>query len=200
MSPRILNYFGTISHIFQSVLTNQQIRTGKLWSTVTNAHDKPKLSVMINSIRLKASVHPLLLGFMSETTDLKAVVGVRCRCEAMTVDLRLSQRQVKPLKKDEPRQISRKAVSKWKFEEADADLTKLEMRTFSLEFTAKEETVPVSIETRDHIDMDWIVEEDFHYEMDINQAKLESFVSSPKLCYYLRNNSKEQANAKIMGN
>ena len=192
-----LNSLGVIAQIYQSVLTNQIVRSGKLFLAENTSTEKPKLGRMISSIRLKASVNPLILGILAETEDLTGVVGVRIRSEQMDVDLRLTQRQIERNLKGQVNPLKRKSVTKWNLEESEVDFVKVEMRSFSCGFDSG--TDGSSFKSTQNgseegaSEMDWILDEDFNYLTDISSARLYSFITSPKLSYYLRNENNEKA-------
>ena len=213
-----MNALGGISQVFQSVLTNQPIRTGQLFESKKIVDcdgkqlTKPKLGRMISSIRVKAHIHPLILGLMGETEDLVGTVGVRGRSEEMIVDLRLTQRLVQPTAQSQDNPLSRKSVTKWNLEESEVDFTNLEIRTFSSGFNLDvddnmdpHKNSPTGASNEEHvIESEWQMDEDMQYSENNVAVKLHPFITSPKLSYYRRNQdsskAEEQEHLKVIGN
>ena len=199
LTLKYLNSLSILTQIYQSVLTNQSIRSGKLFN-VTSIKEKPKLGLMIKSIRIKAKAHPLILGFMAETEDIHGAVGVRCRSEQMNVDVRIDQRHIQKVQKDIPNPLKRKSVSKWILKESAVDFLDLEMRSFSYGFDdgPNENSFKNDAEA-----LNWIIDEDFSYAKDIDRINLDPFITSPRLSYFKRNKdvrkAKEQDHIERIG-
>lgn len=181
-----LNNLGVIGQVYQSVLTNQPIRSGSYFAVGSQKDAlKPKLGRMISTIRLVAEVYPLVLSFLAATEHISSAVGVRVRSDEMLVDLRLSQRQIAQSTKGQKNLLKRKSVSKWNLEESRVDFANLEMRTLSCGFSS--DTEDYFNESGDaEADNEWILESDLNYETESSKMKLYPFITSPKLTYYRR--------------
>ncbi len=181
-----LNSLGTIGQIYQSVITNQPIRSGSYFAVGSQKDAiKPKLGRMISTIRLVAAVNPLVLSFLSATELVSSAVGIRIRSDEMLVDLRLSQRQITHNTKGHKNVLNRKSVSKWNLEESRVDFANLEMMTLSCGFAGDNDEYLKTTGDSD-ADNEWFIESDFNYETDSSKMKLYPFITAPKLTYYRR--------------
>lgn len=183
-----LNQLSSFAQVYQSVLTNQMVRMGKLFSMVTSNHQKPKLSLLINSIRLKASAYPVLFSLLAQTEDITGVVGARIRADEMNIDLRLIQRMIL---KNTSNQSKTKSTSKWNLQESELDFEVLEMCTISSGFEGGDfdETILMNDDTQ----ASWFTDEDFYLAPNLSDIKIYPFITSPKLTYYRRDQDLERA-------
>ena len=195
-----INRLSSFAQVYQSVLTNQQVRTGSLFSTVMTKFQKPKLSLLINSIRLRASAYPLLFSLLAQTEDIAGFVGARIRADEMNLDLRLIQRMIL---KNTSNQSKTKSASKWNLQESELDFEILEMCTISSGFDDGVFEEPFIKADNDDTHTSWFTDEDFYLTPNLSDIRICPFISSPKLTYYRRSqdpkNAAEQENRKSIG-
>lgn len=194
-----LNQLSSFTQVYQSVLTNLQFRTGRLFSTIMSHHQKPKLSLLINSIRLVAAAYPVLFSLNARTEDVSGFVGARIRADEMKIDLKLIQRMIL---KNTSNQSKTKSASKWNLQESEWDFEVLEMCTLSSGFDGDvfDESL---LKNNDNLSS-WFTDEDLYLARSLSDIKVYPFITSPKLTYYRRNQdpkrAADQQSLKNMGN
>ncbi|KAI9204045.1 golgi-body localization protein domain-containing protein [Polychytrium aggregatum] len=202
LNPEILFRLKKLSEVYQSPLTNLPIRSGSLWSKVSLQPRKPKFSRAIGSVRIAATLHPLVASLINQTEDAKGGVGIRCRTAEMAVDMTLYQQFVTQRSRDDLR--IRKDVSKWKLEDSEIIFTDFEARTLSFGSCVgdlENEGLPsapsqtnCNFNNNMDADMDesleWSMKEDLIYVDRIEDITMNSFLWTPKLFYYRRSKKK----------
>ncbi len=183
-----LNQLSSFAQVYQSVLTNLQVRTGRLFSAIMSHHKKPKLSLLINSIRLVATAYPVLFSLIAQTEDISGFVGARIRADGMKIDLRLIQRMIL---QNTSNQAKTKSASKWNLQESELDFEVLEMCTLSSGFDG--DVFDETFFKSDDNQTSWFTDEDFYLTQNLSDIKVYPFITSPKLTYYRRDQDPERA-------
>ncbi|KAJ3196568.1 hypothetical protein HK101_008480 [Irineochytrium annulatum] len=186
----------------KSPLANIPIHRGSLYDRLGVPLKKPKLGRCLGKVRIKGTMAPLVLSFICERVDASGAVGIRCRADAVAVDLVFKQRAAKRLGEVSGQTLKSK-TTRWLLDESSMDLTKVEGRViafssaqsdsspssgvdlFNLAFD--DEEVPMSnMSLSVEEDPGWFLDTDREFMDTTSDVTTIPFVWAPKIVYYKR--------------
>ena len=195
-----LNQIEILSMIYQSVLTRLQIQTRQSMANTALAQltcEKPKLGRVMNSVRIKASLKPLLISLIGEKTDFSGGIGLRARSALVELDVLVRQHKLRQYS-GEMKSIDRKPAYRWDLEESSIGFYAIEGCTLDYRCTTDTSTETNRPRPKQKPSDDsginrtflkeWTFPEDVYYTTDVDSFLFTPFLWSPRLVYF-RNSS-----------